>query len=82
MADQFYEHIFIIGNVILDDIDKGEKTLGFLKDCLENFCTTWNNTNASTLYPDNLAQSFRIFDDAGTFTGTTKKLDYKKAFIL
>jgi hypothetical protein len=82
MADQYYDNIFIIGNIILDDIDKGEQTCGFFKDCFENFCTTWSDTNATALYPDNLSSSFRVFGDSGTLTGANKKLDCKKAFIL
>jgi len=82
MADQYHDNAPIIGNVISEDIVKIAEAFGFYKDCFQNFCTTWSNTDATTLYPDTLPSDFNTFGGSSNRTGSTKILDYKKAFIL
>jgi hypothetical protein len=49
MADQFHDNIPALGNTIAADIPDIAETLGFLKDCFEQICNGWSNTDASGL---------------------------------
>jgi hypothetical protein len=51
MADQFHDSMPAMGNQIADDVPDISETLGFLKDCFENFCKGWSNTFAANLFP-------------------------------
>jgi len=51
MADQFYDDIPAVANQISNDIDQTEKTLGFIKDVLQNFLISFSNTDATVAFP-------------------------------
>lgn len=82
MADQFHDNTPVLGTKILLEIAKIAETDRFFKDCFENFCTTWSNTDATTLYPDSVAATFNVFGGSSARTGRSKIEDYKKAFLL
>lgn len=82
MADQFHEHTPLMGTKILPEIQEIQEVLGFFKDCLENFCSGWSNTDATDLRPDTLSSDFNVFGGSSNRTGASKIEDYKKAFLL
>jgi len=54
MADQFYDDIPALANQITNDIDQIEKSLGFIKDVLQNFLVSFSNTDATVAFPVNM----------------------------
>jgi hypothetical protein len=50
MADEFYDDIPAIGNQVVQDVDKIEKSLGYLKDSFEAICTGWSDTSTTDLH--------------------------------
>jgi len=54
MADAFYDDVPALANQISNDIDQIEKSLGFIKDVLQNFLISFSNTDATVAYPANM----------------------------
>lgn len=50
MADAFYDDIPAIGNQVVQDVDKIEKTLGYIKDSFQAVCTGWSDTTTTDLH--------------------------------
>ena len=54
MADQFYDDIPALVNTISNDIDRIEKSLGFIKDVFQNFLISFSNSDATVAFPANM----------------------------
>lgn len=50
MADEFYDDVPAIGNQVVQDVDKIEKSLGYLKDSFQAVCTGWSDTTTTDLH--------------------------------
>lgn len=82
MVDQYHDKNPLIGEAVLKDIREMAETLGFFKDCFENFCSGWSNTDSTGLHVGSLHSAFNLFGGSSPVTGQSKIEAYKKAFIL
>ena len=82
MADQFHDDIPVATNQVSADIEDMKEMFGFLKDCFQNFCTGWSDTDATSLYPDEIEAGFDLFGGSSAVDGDHTIAEFKKMFVM
>lgn len=58
----FYDSIPASGNQVLTDVTQMENNFAYLKSVLQNFCTTWSNSDPSGIAPNLFVRSAKTAD--------------------
>jgi len=84
MADQFHDSTPAVGNTVAADIPDIAESLGFIKDCFQELCANWSNTDSSALTLDkHYAQTKSPSASSGeTISSLTADYFYRLVFIL